>query len=491
MPSPSTTPKGSIATNGTGGGTPASPKSSNGGSTQLRWSVIVGDPINEGTGRNMHTTYSVSTEKTAVRRRYIDFCWLYDRLMTEVPGAIIPIIPHKYLTMPNQKFLPEFIEQRRSHLEQFLTTVVMHDELVNAPSMKPFMTCTIEQLEDAKKTIETLNPTGSLGPAGQEDDDHDLNLQRAGAGDVPGSPGGTGASAGGGRFGKGLANMFAKAATIARVNTGNFELEETKEEPEIIAMKNYITEVETHIKQLLTAATSLVKSTNDTYTGIHTLGVPFSGWKDSHLNHIVNNIEVTEGDVGEDDTCMSHMTSIIALSDTLAGIKEQQNTDEKNKFEAAIEHIQYQVKAFQLALKKRRTVQVNYTTKQKQIHDKTLAIEKVKSKGGANSDKLIVKLEMEKMELEAESNKLKDLLTDTSVRVLRETKRIQPQLEAGIVECVIEYGKLQILYNEQLTKAWKKALPKLGDKEYEGAITDDEDELLEKEEEAKPTITSV
>ena len=68
----------------------------------------------------------------------------------------------------------------------------------NAPSMKPFMTCTIEQLEDAKKTIETLNPTGSLGPAGQEDDDHDLNLQRAGAGDVPGSPGGTGASAGGG-----------------------------------------------------------------------------------------------------------------------------------------------------------------------------------------------------------------------------------------------------------------------------------------------------
>ena len=58
--------------------------------------VDVSSPINSGEGRNIHVTYLVTTGGIEIRRRYSDFQWLYNRLLTEVPGAFVPIIPHKH-----------------------------------------------------------------------------------------------------------------------------------------------------------------------------------------------------------------------------------------------------------------------------------------------------------------------------------------------------------------------------------------------------------
>ena len=114
--------------------------------------VQVTEPCNEGTGRNMYTTYLVKGPNTLVRRRYSDFQWLYERLRTELPGAIIPIIPHKMTALNNKiKFDPNFIEERRSNLEHFIKEVVQHPELQRAPSMTPFMITAMGEAFDAAK----------------------------------------------------------------------------------------------------------------------------------------------------------------------------------------------------------------------------------------------------------------------------------------------------------------------------------------------------
>jgi sorting nexin-1/2 len=453
--------------------------SSNGSSS--RWSVFVSNPTNEGTGRNMSTTYCVSTEKTSVRRRYSDFTWLYDRLMMEYPGAVVPIIPHKMAL--NSKFTPEFIEGRRKNLQKFLTAILEHVELHSAPSMTPFMTVPLDRLDDAKKAVEAANPN-SLDPTGSAgSDDHleehfaDKSASTSGGGSVTAAK-------------KGLTNMFAKVVTLTKVTTGNVELEETKEDPEINVMREYLQEVDTHVKQLVTASHVLVKATNDHWTGIHTLGVPFAGWKQSHLNHIDKDKGSYTG------SSVNQMTAIVDLSDELAGLKEKQHCEEQTTLELAMEQLQLDVRAFHLALKKRRELQVNYTTKVNQIKDKETVIDKHR-KALKNPEKL----EHEKSDLEKEATRLKDRLEDASARVIREATRVQPQLENSLISIITSYAQLQIVYSQKVSKAWAAVLPKLGAKPV--AADDDLISALEDpqlsvgpaemavESSKKPTISSV
>eukprot|EP00536_Pseudo-nitzschia_multiseries_P001487 jgi/Psemu1/181185/e_gw1.19.193.1 len=93
--------------------------------------ITVSDPrIEDPDTRHSYTSYLVTTKQgNAVRRRYSDFRWLYQRLQTEVPGAIIPIIPHTRTIMSSKKFNLEFIEERRRDLQEFLLAVSVHSEL--------------------------------------------------------------------------------------------------------------------------------------------------------------------------------------------------------------------------------------------------------------------------------------------------------------------------------------------------------------------------
>ena len=55
--------------------------------------------------------------QTAVLRRYRDFAWLHTALSKERPGCVVPPVPEKNAVA---RFDSEFVEDRRSHLEQFL-----------------------------------------------------------------------------------------------------------------------------------------------------------------------------------------------------------------------------------------------------------------------------------------------------------------------------------------------------------------------------------
>mmetsp|Transcript_4306 Transcript_4306/g.12312 ORF Transcript_4306/g.12312 Transcript_4306/m.12312 type:complete len:480 (+) Transcript_4306:119-1558(+) len=396
--------------------------------------VEVRDPITEGEGRHTYTAYNVVTEKASVRRRYSDFQWLYKRLQTELPGAIIPIIPHRRALVVDIKFSKEFIESRRVNLEKFIKAVLEHDELKNAPSMTPFMTSELgEDFDTAKQTVENARPST-----------HEEEADEASAGPT---------------VGKRVGNFLAKANTLMQVRTGHVEIEQTKEDPEINVIKEYIGEVEIHAKQLMLACQALVKTTIDKSNAIHDFGIPVAAWKSTHQNSVKNSQE----------SILATMSSVIEFSDECTSLFEEQHGLEKAKFEAAMQQLMLDIQAFNVALKKRRNLQVTYTTKLKQINDKETAIDKATK--ALKPPEVTDRLASEKQGLEREAEPIKAALDDCSVRLIREASRAQPLLGHSLRNCIKEYADIQIEYTTKLKEAWKKLLPMLGDSIPADAMT--------------------
>ena len=100
------------------------------------------DPQHHGDGLSKYTSYCVLVANvSAVRRRYNDFQWLYDRLNVEVPGAIIPIIPHKRVRLLKQelKFTTEFVAERMAIIQAWIRRVLEHPLLKDAACVASFM----------------------------------------------------------------------------------------------------------------------------------------------------------------------------------------------------------------------------------------------------------------------------------------------------------------------------------------------------------------
>jgi hypothetical protein len=227
--------------------------------------ITVSDPRTEDEGtRQRYTSYLITTDKgNSIRRRYDDFLWLYKRLQTELPGAIIPVITRSRALILSKKFDPDFIEERRRNLQQFLQGVVDHDELARAPSMSPFMVDILgSDFEEGKKKVEARMPTNLLYTSNVEED----------YGDGVGSPekGITTTTAR-----AGLSNFFAKI----RVSTGTKELMAMDNEHDVTLLQEYIQEVAGHLKTLVKSTDALVQATADLATMYDEMGVPIGEWR--------------------------------------------------------------------------------------------------------------------------------------------------------------------------------------------------------------------
>lgn len=230
--------------------------------------VAVRDPINQGEGRNMHVTYLVVSGGIEVRRRYSDFQWLYQRILTEAPGAIMPIIPHKRTALIGEaKYSQQFVEERRRNLEVFMKGVfqIPHIQTLS-PSLVVFLSAPDEQLDSAKKQCEAKNP--SLLSTKDMDGEQDTVTTEAK---------------------KGFSNLMAKAKTVAQTKLGSSELLETKDEKEIGALKLYVGRMELHIKEMQMCTERLIKSTSDKLGAINDLGTKVSEWKFSRDDFLDTN----------------------------------------------------------------------------------------------------------------------------------------------------------------------------------------------------------
>ncbi|KAI9293612.1 putative sorting nexin-4 [Neoconidiobolus thromboides FSU 785] len=104
---------------------------------------------NEGTS-DAHISYLITTHtnlpsftapEVSVRRRFMDFVWLYNGLIQDYPACVIPPLPEKHRLeyVTGDRFGEDFIEKRRVALERFLNRLANHPTLQRTSYLKKFL----------------------------------------------------------------------------------------------------------------------------------------------------------------------------------------------------------------------------------------------------------------------------------------------------------------------------------------------------------------
>ncbi|KAL3912730.1 MAG: hypothetical protein SGILL_006769 [Bacillariaceae sp.] len=406
--------------------------------------ITISSPHEEEEGtRQRYTSYLISTDRgNSVRRRYSDFVWLYNRLKTELPGAIVPIIPHSRALIASKKFDPDFIEGRRRDLQQFLQGVVDDDELARAPSMSPFMVDGLgNDLEEGKKTVEARTPTSMLYTTSTEEDygfhDKDqieMTQQKAR---------------------RGIGNFFAKI----RVTTGSKELMATGNENEVTALQDYITEVAGYAKTLVKATDSLVKYTADMASTYDEMGVPIGEWRTVYQNQ--------QEAQKSNSSAQEIMTTLVEFATDFSTLVKKKHIEEEEKFGFQVHRLVNTVTAFQMALKQRRNIQVQYTATNKQIIDKDAALEKAHK--NLKPPEITDKIQDERTELEKRCDLEKKVLEECTERLLRYAEIYKPMLIVILKNAFLQYSKIQLAYTNRINQAFTQLVPYLDDSEVNGS----------------------
>jgi len=386
--------------------------------------ITVTDPrIEQADTRSSFTSYLVSTKAgNSVRRRYSDFRWLYQRLQTEVPGAIVPIIPHTRTIMSAIKFNLEFIEERRRDLQDFLIEIAQHSELCRAPSMTPFMLLDLgADFDDGKKKVEQNIPTifADEGPNSESGNLSQAQLVSAR---------------------KGITNFFAKV----RLSAKSQELLTTQDESQVLALNNFIAEVYGHLKTLAKASDALLKSTSNTADAYHEIGVPIGLWRTTIMQQTENH----------DDDVKDTMAGIIKLSDEMSSLFQKKHKEEVFLFGHNIHKLTNTMSAFEIALIQRKQIQVDYTQIHNSLIEKNCALEKAQK--NLKPPEVTDKLNSERIELESRIEYENKRFDEVTKRVIRDGEKCKPRLMQMLKNSFLMFAKAQISYATRINEACQR-----------------------------------
>lgn len=121
--------------------------------------VNIASPKNESKfgGLKTFTAYQLTPSNTniVVSRRYKQFDWLHERLEAKYTVIPIPPLPGKQQT---GRFEEEFIEHRRSQLQEFINYMCTHPILANCEVWRHFINCTDEKRWKAGKRKAEKDP---------------------------------------------------------------------------------------------------------------------------------------------------------------------------------------------------------------------------------------------------------------------------------------------------------------------------------------------
>uniref|UniRef100_A0A7S4ARP2 PX domain-containing protein n=1 Tax=Pseudo-nitzschia australis TaxID=44445 RepID=A0A7S4ARP2_9STRA len=391
--------------------------------------ITVSDPrIEQPETRHTFTSYLVSTkEGNSVRRRYSDFRWLYQRLQTEVPGAIIPIIPHTRTLMSTKKFNLELIEERRRDLQEFLVAVTKHAELCRAPSMTPFMLLDLgKSFDDGKTKVEQSMPTTSEVMKWAEE----VTNTEASKASVAR---------------KGIGRIFAKI----RLSAGAQQLLTTEDESQIPGLYAYIAEVSRQAKALVKASDSLLKSTLISADAHHEIGVPIGLWKTTYMQQNGN----------QDDDVGNMMEGICHFSDEISILLRKKHKEEEFLFAHNVHKLANSVSAFEIALSQRKKAQVDCTHCNNTMLEKNAALEKAQK--NLKPPEVTDKLNCERVELESRIEIEKERFDQITKRLLKDADKYKPRLVQMVKECFLMFAKAQISYTTRINEAYQRMLPLL------------------------------
>mmetsp|Transcript_15988 Transcript_15988/g.37024 ORF Transcript_15988/g.37024 Transcript_15988/m.37024 type:complete len:425 (-) Transcript_15988:270-1544(-) len=397
-------------------------------------SITVTDPrIEQADTRSSFTSYLVSTKQgNAVRRRYSDFRWLYHRLQTEVPGAIVPIIPHTATFMNSKKFNIEFVEERRRDLQEFLIEIALHPELCRAPSMTPFMLLSLgKDFDDGKKKVEHEIPTifADDGSAKSETGSQpQLTSAR-----------------------KGISNFFAKV----RLTATSQELLTTTDENQILALNRYVAEAQGLVKTLKKGSDTLLKSISNTGDAHSEIGVPIGLWRKSYMNEPENQ---------DNDDAKDVMAGVVRFSEEMSSLYSKKYKEQETLFGQQIHKLSNTVCAFEIALDQRKKIQVDYTQIRNNLIEKNCAIEKAEK--NLKPPEVTEKLNTERIELESRIEAEKQRFDEVTKRIIRDGEVCKPRLTGMLKNAFLSFAKIERSCSAQINEVCQHViadLEKLGD----------------------------
>ncbi|KNC98279.1 uncharacterized protein SPPG_06676 [Spizellomyces punctatus DAOM BR117] len=146
----------------------------------IQCSVTDPQKINQAMGA--YVVYQVKTQTNSpffrnvefsVSRRFRDFLWLFNQLADRHPGIIIPPVPEKQAI---GRFREDFVENRRSALEQFLRKVTCHPKLQSDEDLIAFLES--ETFFADKKKVESKGFMGVFGGGSAKMVESDQELER-------------------------------------------------------------------------------------------------------------------------------------------------------------------------------------------------------------------------------------------------------------------------------------------------------------------------
>lgn len=137
--------------------------SANGGASDFE--ITVTDPVKMGDAMNGFVTYRISIRTRLpqykhaefyVIRRFSDFHVFHLRLQNKNPGVICPPLPEKSV-VEKFRFTPNFIEQRRQSLKEYLDEVTTHPILKYSVDLQLFLEANEEEWKIEKGRGATSN----------------------------------------------------------------------------------------------------------------------------------------------------------------------------------------------------------------------------------------------------------------------------------------------------------------------------------------------
>jgi len=385
---------------------------------QNRVAVLVSDPIIEtdDRGRQKHTLYLVEQfgkDASSVRRRYSDFQWLYKKLMEEVPGAIIPIIPHRQALRPKIRFSDEFVDERCDQLDVFFKRVASHPELQDSMNMKVFMTSFADEWEAARR---------------RKDDDDQLQQQQQIQ--EPQQP----INNVGRRVQRPFGRFFRKAKARVMIAAGT-KLEATPDDSTFESLESYINLMDTTLKSMAKDALATSKLTKDRGTILSNLTTSMNTMGEQRFPMTYNdNLGPLFNELGEEVGPIAH----VALA---------YQAQEEKVWTEPMQDLSREVQAAKLALQRRKHILFDYSRKRGIHKSKKLAFEK----GKATQDQV--------EQADQESRDAWTLFDEVSKRVKREMESFRDIFEEKLRTTVAAYATLQSEYLADMSEGWKAIVP--------------------------------
>jgi len=410
---------------------------------------------------------------TAVLRRYRDFAWLHTALSKERPGCVVPPVPEKNAVA---RFDSEFVEDRRSHLEQFLRRAYVHPELYDTRCLDAFL-----RADDATFAVAKNAKAGAV-PTSPSPTNNDVlcrvmtndGTNGAGVG-APAPPAGLAngavvvgsvppqpsvspnspvhvpptainpaASAGTGAV-RGIKNKFKKLFSETKTQLAGKELVHSPDDHLFDEIQAYADALEKQMKAASARATSLVKKNKD------------SGADYAELGAVLATLGQAEG---EGSSCGAVLRTVgESVSANLAPVASLWAQAELEKLDEPLhDHVKY-VAALKYAIDQRSNRRLTYTTALNKLGEKRGALAKYNGVFGADMKRYDAELSLQRAEAAAENARAD--FEGCSQRLLREMDRFRVERANEIRATIVDYVRIQAEYTAKMSQVWSGLVPQL------------------------------